>query len=305
MRMTNEVLFSVVVPFLNEEKWLGRCLDALSRQTLDASRVEWLFVDNGSTDRSLDILARHPRATLLHETRKDPYLARNRGILQATGRYLVFLDADCIPEPDWLAELARAVETHSPEIVLGYLAFPGGSPLLQRYEHYYDAKLRYLLQHRLRHYYFGHAGNMAVRADVFTRFGLFQPMPVVGDTEIIHRLLEREPCAKIHYAASARVTHAEVDSFGTCLKKLRECGVYSETFQQVSSYRTVPLRDRWRVLSACVAEHGYGLRERTECGVALGLGWLWFIAGRWQKRAEPGVSRQPEAQKSAASEAQS
>ena len=52
-----------------------------------------------------------------------------------------------------------------------------------------------------------------VRADVFAEIGLFEPMPVVGDTEIIHRLRQRDPGAVVRYAPGARVIHAEVDSF--------------------------------------------------------------------------------------------
>lgn len=278
---TGGPLFSIVVPFLNEERWLPGCLAALSEQTFDLSRVELLFVDNGSTDRSVEIISRYPNVRILSELVRDPYLARNAGILAATGHYLLFLDSDCLPEKNWLSEMAVAVEQTGAQIVLGYLSFPSRrSRLLARYEEYSDAKLRYVLRHRLRDYYYGHGGNMAVHADIFARYGLFSPMPVVGDTEIIHRLLEHQPDAVIHYAPGARVLHAEVERVHHCLGKLYLCGGYSETLSRMSPYRTLPLGERLRVFGDCARQRDYGAREVAEALAMLGLGWLAFAAGR-------------------------
>ena len=274
-------LFSVVVPFLNEERWLEKCLAALAAQTLDASLFELLFIDNGSKDRSAEIVTRSGRATLLHEEKKDPYIARNRGIAAARGEYIVFLDADCLAAPDWLAELKAEIDRSHADIVLGYLAHPAGpTSLLHHYESYYNYKLRYLLKRNLDVYYFGHAGNMAVRRTIFEELGPFLPMPVVGDTEIIHRAIVRRPGTTIQYAPQARVVHAEVTSFSVMLHKMYECGAYSETFTGVSRYRTVPFAVRWKILRGFTREEGLGLATRAGIVASLGLGWLSFVAGR-------------------------
>ena len=94
------------------------------------------------------------------------------------------------------------------DIVLGRLLYPSPTPaFLRAYEHYYHTKLAYLLNQKLNEYYYGHAGNMAVRAAVFEVIGPFPNMPVVGDTEIIHRLLDHNPQAFISYRAEAQVVH--------------------------------------------------------------------------------------------------
>lgn len=281
---TGTILFTVVIPFLNEERWLELCLSALQAQTLSPDQFELILVDNGSTDRSVEIISRFAQARLLSESRRDPYLARNKGIEAAKGRYLVFLDADCIPHRDWLSELKRSVEADAPSIVLGYLSNPANcSSLLRRYEEYYDAKLRYLLARKLSSHYYGHAGNMVIHRDVFRHLGPFPPMPVVGDTEIIHRLLAHEPEAKISYCASARVVHAELSSFTICLHKLYECGAYAETYRRVSEFRTVPFSHRLRIFAQCAKEHRYGSSKSLECVWMLFCGWLSFLAGRMMR----------------------
>ena len=278
---TARPLFSVIVPFLNEERWLPKCLAALRVQSIDPGLVEWLLIDNGSTDRSAEIIRGEPRATLLVETRRDPYIARNRGILAARGRYIAFLDADCLAEPDWLEVMQRELADSDAAILVGYLAYPSPRPLtLQLHEDYEDAKLRQVLECEPSASWFGHAGNMVVRADVFTEIGLFKPMPVVGDTEIIHRLRQHQPAAVVRYAVGARVVHAEVNSFRMCLSKTYEIGAHSETLARVISYRTLSLAERLRVVGRCCRMHGYGPGRWLALWGILGLGYAAFLAGR-------------------------
>lgn len=284
--MLNDPLLSVVIPFLNEEARLGACLRAVQAQTFGAERFETILIDNGSRDRSAEIARSFAGTTVLSEPRRDPYVARNRGIQAARGRYIVFLDADCIADPRWLEEMWREIETSQAPIVLGYLSYPDGvSSLLRRHEHYYDAKLRFLLDHRLERHYFGHAGNMAVRRDVFERLGPFPPMPIVGDTEIIHRLLREWPESTLSYAAGAKVIHSEVTTFGECLQKLYECGIYSETYTRVSQYRVVPAIVKWRIFQHMVTNGRHGPRAALETFAALAFGWAWFQWGRLRARA--------------------
>jgi CDP-glycerol glycerophosphotransferase len=87
---------SVVVPFHNNEDLLGDCLRSIARQT--HANLEVIMVDDGSTDGSVEIAKRRaaddPRFTLIRVPNGGPGYARNRGIEQATGEYLAFVDAD-------------------------------------------------------------------------------------------------------------------------------------------------------------------------------------------------------------------
>ncbi len=282
-------LFSVIVPFLNEEGWLPKCLAALRSQSIDPALVEWILIDNGSTDRSAEIVRAEPRATLLAEPRRDPYIARNRGILAARGEYLAFLDADCLADPEWLEAMQRELVKSDAAILIGYLAYPSPrSQALQLHEDYEDAKLRQVLESEPSACWFGHAGNMVVRADVFKEIGLFEAMPVVGDTEIIHRLRQRQSDAVVRYAPAARVVHAEVDSFRMCLTKTYEIGAHAETLARVSHYRTLSLAERLRVVGRCCRMHGYGPGRWLALWGVLTIGYAAFVAGRIAR----GVTRQ-------------
>lgn len=107
------MLISVIIPFYNAARHLPRCLEAISRQLYQDR--EFILVDNNSADGSADIvrffLETHPdfSAKLLHEVKKGSTVSRNRGAAAARGEWLAFTDADCVPDPAWLSDLAAAI----------------------------------------------------------------------------------------------------------------------------------------------------------------------------------------------------
>lgn len=279
------MIFSVIVPFLNEEKRIEACLKSLLAQTFEQG-YELIFIDNGSTDRSADIVQGYP-VRLLHEPVRDPYIARNRGIRAARGQYIAFTDADCIVRPDWLTHLHHSFDAAGADIVIGRLLYPQPVPLaLACHENYYHIKLQDICRHKRTPYYYGHAGNMAVRASVFETAGLFSGMPVVGDTEIIHNLIQHRPDAHILYEPQAEVIHTEVTRFRHYLHKQFECGQYSETYSARSSYRPLALRDNLRLAKATLTAYRYGIWQNAVFAYALVAGYLSYKAGRllrkWQ-----------------------
>ncbi len=98
----HEPLVSIIVPTLNEEKYLPKLLESLSKQTY--SRYELIVADAGSEDRTVEI-ARSFGAKVVEGG--TPAVGRNRGYSASNGEYLIFLDADTIVPDDFLE---RAVE---------------------------------------------------------------------------------------------------------------------------------------------------------------------------------------------------
>jgi glycosyltransferase involved in cell wall biosynthesis len=98
---------SVVIPVYNAEKYLAQCLDSILHQTL--KEIEIICVDDGSTDKSLEILKeyaqRDKRITILGQKNLYAGVARNAGLSVARGEYLSFLDSDDFFESDMLAEM--------------------------------------------------------------------------------------------------------------------------------------------------------------------------------------------------------
>jgi len=94
---------SVVMPVYNAERTLDACLDSLLALDYPRERLEFIAVDNRSTDRTAEILRRYGgRIRTLHEPKQGPAAARNCGIRAAAGEVVAQTDSDCIVDPGWL-----------------------------------------------------------------------------------------------------------------------------------------------------------------------------------------------------------
>src|SRR5688572_19196235 len=99
-----ELRCSVVIPARNAAADLEACLIGLRAGGGAAGPDEVIVVDDGSTDDTAAVAERH-RARVVRTARRGPAVARNAGARLASGELLVFLDADCVPEPGCLAAL--------------------------------------------------------------------------------------------------------------------------------------------------------------------------------------------------------
>lgn len=118
---------SVVVPTRDRVQALETCLAALDRQTL-AERIEVVVVDDGSVaaEEVAGVVGAHPRVRLVRRDGAGPAAARNAGAREARGEMLCFTDDDCVPESDWVEQLAAAIREGT-DAVAGRTVNPPGA----------------------------------------------------------------------------------------------------------------------------------------------------------------------------------
>lgn len=115
-------LVSVIIPVYQAEKFLTECVESVRKQ--DYSELEIVLVNDGSTDRSNqmceELAAADPRIRVIHQNNKGSGAARNAGIKEATGKYLLFLDADDkLDDSSAIRSLAARAEREQADIVIG------------------------------------------------------------------------------------------------------------------------------------------------------------------------------------------
>ncbi len=103
----NDIELSVIFPVYNVGKYLDQCIQSIS--AWDAPYVEYLFVNDGSPDNSRDIILRYaekdPRIKLIDKPNGGCASARQKGMEQAKGKYIGFIDPDDFIDPDMFRQL--------------------------------------------------------------------------------------------------------------------------------------------------------------------------------------------------------
>jgi len=221
MNKSSNLLMSVIVPFRNSAATLPDCLAALAAGQHPGA--EYFFVNNASSDGSAEIVRRFIRETksasawrLLDEERLGSDVARNRAAREAAGEWLVFTDSDCMPEPDWLKDLEREMQSGASIAALAGQILPGKitnavSKCLSLYTLPPNREERVWRAFTLTAGGFPTA-NFAVRRAVFERMGGFDESAApAGDHDL---------CARIYAAglaikalARARVRHIHRTKF--------------------------------------------------------------------------------------------
>ncbi len=111
MQVLKQPAVSIVVPAWQSEKTIGRCLTSLRRQTYDD--IEIIVIDDGSSDSTRDVVLhaadKDSRIQYHYQDNKGVSAARNMGIEKASGKYLMFLDADDYARRDFVEKLVNTM----------------------------------------------------------------------------------------------------------------------------------------------------------------------------------------------------
>lgn len=127
-------LFSIIIPAYNAERYLPSALDSVLAQK--ASSYEVILVDDGSTDATAEICDgyadRYDSIRAIHIENSGASRARNMGLHDARGDYVLFMDADDLWKPELLAEVSQLAADEPDMILFGWEKFGEGMPVEQR-----------------------------------------------------------------------------------------------------------------------------------------------------------------------------
>ena len=217
-----EWLVSVIIPARNEGRTIARLIGVTLSQAPAGWSVEVVVVDDGSTDDTVAV-ARAAGARVIELGERagggNPAVARNRGARAAAGDPLVFLDADCLPAPGWLARLLAAHEAGA-TIAGGSLDLPSGLEAMARCDYYcgwYHVHSRRAGGDVPNH----PPGNLSVRRAAFLATGGFteqQPIAYAHE-ELAWQASVRRAGGRIVFEPRAIVHHFNRPGFRNLLRR--------------------------------------------------------------------------------------
>ena len=202
-------LISVVIPARDASESLSACLDALERQTVPREKYEIVVVNDGPVDVAIEIITDRHGAILLSQPQRGAAAARNLGAKQAQGEILLFTDADCVPEPNWIEAMIAPFADQEVMGVCGVVRTRQTGLLPRFVQLEYDYRYRNIAKHT--QIDFINTGTAGYRKHVFMDSeGFREDLLGAEDTELSFRLASAG--YRMIFAPQAIVYHSHPES---------------------------------------------------------------------------------------------
>ena len=206
--------YAVIIPHYNDVVRLEKCLTALVPQ-LDGSG-EAVVGDNNSTADLSALRAAFPQIRFVTETQKGAAAARNCAVAATSAPHLFFIDADCVPEPDWIA----AAQAIAPKVDLagGRIGTFDETPAPRSGTEAFEAVFAFQQRRYVEQVGFSATANLVTSRAIFEDVGPFH----VGKSEDMDWCFRaRDKGYRIVYADEMAVRHPTRSDWAALMKKWR------------------------------------------------------------------------------------
>ncbi len=211
-----KIIASIIIRTHNEEDWIGHCLSAIKKQKF--SNYEIIVVDNYSTDNTIKIVKSFNINKIIKIKKFIPGKALNLGCEKASGKFLVFLSAHCVPEKDtWLTNLISNFKNKKIAAVYGKQ-----SPIkFSKAEDIRDLYITFGNEKKIQKKdYFFHNANSAIRKNLWKKYNFSNTLTNIEDREWSKKIINLKYW--IAYEPKSNVFHHHGIHHGTNIDRLRK-----------------------------------------------------------------------------------
>ena len=229
-------LISVVIPAHDAAEGLSACLDALEGQTIPREEYEIIVVNNGPVDATIRAVADRHGVTFLSQPQGGAGAARNLGARHARGEILLFTDADCVPEPNWMEAMTAPFADQEVVGVCGVVRTRQTGLIPRFVQLEYDYRYRNIARHS--RIDFINTGTAGYRKHVFVKSGGFQE-ELLGaeDAELSFRLASQG--YRMVFAPGAVVHHRHPESILEYARRKAHYGYWRMVVYHKHPYKAV------------------------------------------------------------------
>lgn len=221
IKVDNYPLISLIIPIYNVEDYVEKCLESALRQNY--SNLEILIIDDCSTDKSMEVvnkvIKKYPERNALiisHTQNKGLGAARNTGIAQAKGEYIMFLDSDDYISQGYINSLLHFTLTNKLELTCGAVLCLDANNKIYR-EQYFNMDI-YLSKQK--HYLYYRNSATEEQSDLFSN-AIFK-FPDVAWAKLYHRRIFQ------HMKFPEGLIHEDFGFFIPTLTIIQSIGYYTD-----------------------------------------------------------------------------
>lgn len=195
--MVNDLLFSLIVPAYNIDKYINKCIDSLYDQDLDINKYEVIIINDGSEDDTekviIDYKNKYTNLLFISQNNSGVSVARDKGLSCASGKYVLFLDGDDWIETNSLSRIAKSLEaiSCSPDVLILRSFTTSGKELYPwiklniKVDSYYEGEKLYRINYKR-----GSVCGCAFRREFILENDIFFPENIsIGEDSIYYSLI--------------------------------------------------------------------------------------------------------------------
>lgn len=195
---------TVIIPAYNAQGYLDLLLTSLIDQEYPKGFIEIILINNNSTDNTKCIAQGYPITCLDETNSQSSYVTRNTGIKHAKNEIIAFIDADCLPDPNWLREGVAELAEADADIAGGRVEFYYSER--KTAAEFYDSMTNMQVENYICERGVAPTANLFVRASLFDKVGLF-PEDAISGADIRWTKKATSMGYKLVYAPRAVVQH--------------------------------------------------------------------------------------------------
>ncbi len=195
---------SVIITCYNHGNYLADAIDSVKRQTYNS--IEIVVIDDGSTDETASVVATFPNVKYVYQENAGLSAARNRGVNESTGKYLMFLDAD-----DWLMHEAVAINLSHLKRNKHCVMVAGGHVKVNAFGEEWERQTTLVEKNHyeelLKGNFIGMHGAVMYLRTVFNEFRFDPLLPACEDYDLYLRVARKYPVCMHGYIIAAYRFH--------------------------------------------------------------------------------------------------
>jgi len=216
---------SVIVPTYNSERTIGKTIKAVLNQNYPKKKYELIIVDDGSSDKTVDVVKKIKSVRFFKQKHKGAAAARNFGVKKSKGNIILFTDADCVPGKNWIKNMVKPFADKNVIAVSGTYKTMNNDSLIARFVGLEIDERHRKLQKRQSIDFVGTFSG-AYRKEIFRKIRGFDESFTTADGEDMEISFRAEKFGKMVFADKAFVYHRHPDSLSKFLKQKFSRGIW-------------------------------------------------------------------------------